>query len=89
MRINNWKHVPWVIFVLLATIAACILYAANFHPASLPPWIRIRASLIQTPTEHRTVGVTPLGLWFGSISLAIFVFAILLSLRKKIPLWRV
>src|SRR4051794_36217672 len=89
MRINNWKHAPWIIFVLLATIAACILYAANFHPESLPPWIRIRPSLIQAPTEHHTVGGTPLGLWFGSISLAIFVFAILLSLRKKIPLWRV
>src|SRR6476646_4519673 len=89
MRINNWKHVPWIIFVLLATIAACILYAANFYPASLPPWLRPPPSLIQNATEHHTVGGTPLGLWFGSISLAIFVFAILLSLRKKIPLWRV
>src|SRR4051812_47270088 len=89
MRINNWKHVPWIIFVLLATIAACILYAGNFYPARLPSWIHLPASLIQTPTEHHTVGGTPLGLWFGSISLAIFVFAILLSLRKKIPLWRV
>jgi hypothetical protein len=89
MRINNWKHVPWIVFVLLATIAACILYAGNFHPASLPPWVRLPPSLIQTATEHHTVGGTPLGLWFGSISLAIFIFAILLSLRKKIPLWRV
>src|ERR1043165_2983882 len=89
MRINNWKHVPWIVFVLLATIAACILYAGNFHPASLPPWLRLPPSLIQRPTEHHTVGGTPLGLWFGSISLAIFIFAILLSLRKKIPLWRV
>src|SRR4051812_5151597 len=89
MRINNWKHVPWIIFVLLATIAACILYAGNFYPARLPSWIHLPASLIQTPTEHHTVGGTPLGLWFGSISLAIFVFAVLLSLRKKIPLWRV
>jgi hypothetical protein len=89
MRINNWKHVPWIVFVVLATIAACILYAGNFHPASLPSWIRLPPSLIQTPTEHHTVGGTPLGLWFGAISLAIFVFAILLSLRKKIPLWRV
>jgi hypothetical protein len=89
MRINNWRHVPWIIFVLLATLAACILYAANFHPASVPPWIRIQPSWIQTPTQHHTVGGTPLGLWFGSISLAIFIFAILLSLRKKIPLWRV
>ena len=89
MRINNWKHVPWIVFVCLATIAACILYVGNFHPARLPSWIHLPASLIQTPTEHHTVGGTPLGLWFGSISLAIFVFAVLLSLRKKIPLWRV
>lgn len=89
MRINNWKHVPWIVFVCLATVAACILYAGNFHPDALPSWIRLPPSLIQTPTEHHTVGGTPLGLWFGSISLAIFVFAALLSLRKKIPLWRV
>jgi hypothetical protein len=89
MRINNWKHFPWLVFVCLATIAACILYAGNFHPDRLPSWIRLPPSLIQTPTEHHTVGGTPLGLWFGAISLAIFVFAALLSLRKKIPLWRV
>jgi len=89
MRINNWRHVPWIVFVLLATIAACILYAGNFYPASLPSWIRLPPSLIQRPTEHHTVGGTPLGLWFGAISLAIFIFAVLLSLRKKIPLWRV
>src|SRR3954468_2311091 len=89
MRINNWRHVPWIIFVVLATIAACVLYAGNFYPASLPSWLHLPRSLIQAPTEHHTVGGTPLGLWFGSISLAIFVFAILLSLRKKIPLWRV
>ena len=89
MRINNWRHVPWIIFVILATVAACVLYAGNFHPASLPPWLRLPPSLIQKPTEHHTVGGTPLGLWFGAISLGIFVFAVLLSLRKKIPLWRV
>jgi hypothetical protein len=89
MRINNWKHFPWLAFVCLATIAACILYVGNFHPARLPSWIHLPPSLIQTPTEHHTVGGTPLGLAFGTISLAIFVFAALLSLRKKIPLWRV
>jgi hypothetical protein len=89
MRINNSKHVPWIVFVLLATIAACILYVGNFHPAALPAWIPLPASLIQQTTEHHTVGGTPLGLWFGTISLAIFLFAVLLSLRKKIPLWRV
>ncbi|HEX8897305.1 MAG TPA: hypothetical protein VF751_01300, partial [Chthoniobacterales bacterium] len=89
MRINNWRHVPWIIFVIVATIAACLLYAGNFHAAALPSWIHLPPSLIQRPTEHHTVGGTPLGLWFGAISLAIFIFAVLLSLRKKIPLWRV
>src|SRR5947207_7851492 len=89
MRINNWKHVPWFVFVCLATIAAGILYVGDFHPARLPAWIHLPGSLIQRPTEHHTVGGTPLGLWFGAISLGIFVFAALLSLRKKIPLWRV
>ncbi|MEY2503769.1 MAG: hypothetical protein QOG27_49, partial [Verrucomicrobiota bacterium] len=89
MRINNWKHFPWIIFVCLATIAAGLLYVGNFHPDRMPAGIRLPPSLIQTPTEHHTVGGTPLGLAFGAISLGIFVFAALLSLRKKIPLWRV
>jgi hypothetical protein len=89
MRINNWKHFPWILFVCLATIAAGLLYLGNFHPDRMPAGIRLPPSLIQTPTEHHTVGGTPLGLAFGAISLGIFVFAALLSLRKKIPLWRV
>ncbi|MEY2495108.1 MAG: hypothetical protein QOJ45_1600 [Verrucomicrobiota bacterium] len=89
MRINNWKHLPWFIFVVLATLAACWLYLGNFHPQRLPAAMQLPERFVQTPTEHHTVGGTPLGLWFGSISLAIFVFAALLSLRKKIPLWRV
>src|ERR1700676_4330309 len=89
MRINNWKHFPWFVFVCLATIAACLLYVGNFHPQRMPAGIRLPPSLIQTPTEHHTLGGTPLGLTFGAISLGIFVFAVLLSLRKKIPLWRI
>jgi hypothetical protein len=89
MRINNWKHLPWFIFVVLATLAACWLYLGNFHPHRLPAALQLPERFVQTPTEHHTVGGTPLGLWFGSICLAIFVFAALLSLRKKIPLWRV
>ena len=89
MRINNWKHFPWFAFVCLATVAASLLYLGNFHPDRMPTGIRLPPSLIQTSTEHQTVGGTPLGLAFGAISLGIFVFAALLSLRKKIPLWRV
>ncbi len=85
MRIINWKHFPWFFFVCSATLAASLLYLGNFYPhlIHLPP------SWIQTPTEHHTVGGTPLGLAFGTISLGIFIFAALLSLRKKIPLWRI
>jgi len=89
MRINNWKHFPWFVFVCLATAAACLLYVGNFHPHRMPAGISLPPSLIQTPTEHHTVGGTPLGLAFGAVSLGIFIFAALLSLRKKIPLWRV
>ncbi|HEV2841352.1 MAG TPA: hypothetical protein VGW39_08515 [Chthoniobacterales bacterium] len=89
MRITNWKHFPWFLFVILATVAAGLLYFGNFHPDRMPAGVRLPPSLIQTPTEHQTVGGTPLGLAFGAISLGIFVFAALLSLRKKIPLWRV
>jgi hypothetical protein len=89
MRITNWKHFPWFVFVCLATIAAILLYVGNFHPERMPAGIRLPPSLIQTPTEHHTVGGTPLGLAFGAISLGIFVFAALLNLRKKVPLWRI
>src|SRR3984893_3145443 len=89
MRITNWKHFPWIVFVFLATVAACLLYVANFHPDRMPPGIHVPAWFIQTQSEHHSVGGTPLGLAFGAISLGIFIFAALLSLRKKIPLWRV
>ncbi len=89
MRITNWKHFPWFVFVCLATIAAALLYVGNFYPERMPGGIRLPQSLIQIPTEHHTVGGTPLGLAFGAISLGIFVFAALLNLRKKVPLWRI
>ena len=89
MRIFNRAHVPWFIFVLLATVAAVILYAANFAPDRLPLGIHVPAAFIQKPSEHRSVGGTPLGLIYGAISLAIFVFAALLGVRKKVELWRI
>ncbi|HKP92887.1 MAG TPA: hypothetical protein VJS88_03245, partial [Chthoniobacterales bacterium] len=89
MRLNNWKHLPWFVFVVLATLAAAVLYLGNFYPERLPAGLHLPPALIQTPTEHHTVGGTPLGLAFGAISLGIFIFAALLSLRKKIPLWRI
>src|SRR5260370_6569208 len=89
MRIFNRAHVPWFIFVCLATLAAVVLYVANFAPDRLPAGIHVPAAFIQKPSEHRSVGGTLLGLIFGAISLGIFIFAALLGVRKKVVLWRI
>ena len=44
---------------------------------------------MQQPSEHRSIGGTPVGLIFGAIAFAIFIFGALLSLRKRIVLWPV
>lgn len=89
MRIVNRVHVPWFLFVIFATLFACWLYLGNFAPGRLPLALRLPESLVQKPSGHRSVGGTPLGLIFGSVSLGIFVFAALLGVRKKLVLWRI
>src|SRR6266849_46090 len=89
MRIVNRAHLPWFIFVVLATLFATWLYVGNFAPQNLPGALRLPSSLVQKPSDHRSVGGTPLGLIFGTIALSIFVFAALLGVRKKIVLWRI
>src|SRR6202045_1819497 len=89
MRIFNRAHVPWFIFVLLATAFAAWLYTGNFAPENLPAGLRLPLPFVQKPSDLRSVGGTPLGLIFGAISLSIFVFAALLGVRKKVVLWRV
>jgi hypothetical protein len=89
MRIFNRAHFPWFVFVVLATLFASWLYLGNFAPQKLPTALRLPDSLVQTSSEHRSVGGTPLGLIFGAISLGIFIFAALLGVRKKIVLWRI
>jgi hypothetical protein len=89
MRILNRAHIPWFLFVVLATLFACWLYIGNFYPQRLPAGAQLPPRLVQTPSEHRSVGGTPLGLIFGAISFGIFIFAALLGVRKKIVLWRI
>ena len=86
MRINRAAHIPWAIFVLAATAIGALFYSALFHPQRLPVAMRFFGEM---PPAHATVGGTPLGLVFGAISLGIFVFAALLGVRKKLPLWRI
>src|SRR5438552_11673809 len=88
MRIFNRSHVPWLIFVVLATIAASWIYFGNFHPRRLPAGFGLPPWLVQKPSEHRSVGGTPLGLTYGAIAFAIFIFATLFSVRKRVVLWR-
>jgi len=85
MRIFNRSHVPWIIFAMLATMAATWIYLGNFQPELLPATFRVPSSLLQKPPDHGNVGGTPLGLVLGTISLGIFVFAALLGVRKKLP----
>jgi hypothetical protein len=74
-----------MIFVVLATTAAFWIYLGNFQPELLPATFRVPSSLLQKPSDHRSIGGTPLGLVLGTISLGIFVFAALLGMRKKLP----
>ena len=85
MRVFNRSHVPWMIFVVLATMAAFWIYLGNFQPELLPATFRVPSWLLQKPSDHRSIGGTPLGLVLGTISLGIFVFAALLGVRKKLP----
>jgi hypothetical protein len=88
MRIFTRAHLPWFILVVLATVAASFVYLNTFHPHRL-------SFAVPTPElagENRgyvNVGATPLGLILGSVSFAIFMFAGLLGLRKKVVLWRI
>jgi hypothetical protein len=56
------------------------------HPERLPPRFRFFGEI---PPAHATIGGTPLGLIFGTVSFAIFIFAVLLGARKKLPTLRI
>ena len=89
MRIFNRAHVPWFLFVVVGTIAACWIYVGNFYPTRLPSAFGLPPTLVQRSSEYRSIGGTPVGLIFGAVSFAIFIFGALLSLRKRIVLWPV
>ncbi len=82
MRIDRAAHLPWAIFVAVATALASLFYAAKFYPARVPAGFRFFGD---TPPDHATIGGTPLGLVLGTIALGIFIFAALLGVRKKLP----
>lgn len=63
----------------MATLLLAALAALAYH----------RTFLADPPRHlHESVGGTPLGLFFGAVSLGIFIFAALLGWRRKHPSWR-
>lgn len=85
----NRRHIPWALATLLATIVAALFYLANFHPKWLPFPFSLPPQFGPVPPVRNTVGGTPLGILYGAISLAIFLFASALGIRKKRRLWRI
>src|SRR3954469_24926713 len=84
MRILNRTHAPWFLFVLAATTLASWIYVGNFSPQRLPASLGLPSSLVQPASGSRNAGATPIGLILGSIAFAIFIFAGLLGVRKKL-----
>jgi hypothetical protein len=86
MKIDR-SHFPWLLFVVLATLASALLYLANYFPQRLPVTIPLPSFFGETPPTRHTFGGTPLGLLLGSGAFAIFLFAAALGIRKKKRLW--
>ena len=88
--IINRQHWGWAAFVVVASVAATLLYIGEFHPHRLPFRFEMPAHLHRDVRETgRSVAGTPLGLIYGSVAAAIFVFAALLGLRRKRPTLKV
>ena len=85
----NRTHIPWFIFTLLATLSTFAGYAARFHPDWLPFSLTLPEMLRDASPNKNTVGGTRIGLLYGTLGFAIFLFAAALGARKKKPLWRV
>jgi hypothetical protein len=85
----NRTHVSWFVFTLLATLAIAAGYCARFHPEVLPFSFGLPAWLRDPGTPRNTVGGTRVGLLYGTLGFAIFLFAAALGARKKKPLWRI
>jgi hypothetical protein len=85
----NRSHALWAWFTLLATAASIVLYLMVFHPDTLPFRMAFPEWFAPKHRQHFSVGNTPLGLLYGAIAYAIFIFAVLLNVRKRFPLMRV
>ena len=83
--ILNRSHVAWFWFTLLATLALTALYLLVFHPGVFPVHVPLPDWFTQPSRIHRSVGNSHLGLTYGIVAYAIFIFAVLFNTRKKFP----
>ncbi len=75
---------------MTASLLAVLLYVGEFQSEAVRAFFRLPAAWHRDVRETgRSVGGTPLGIIFGSVSAAIFVFAALLGLRRKRPTLKV
>jgi hypothetical protein len=88
MRIDR-NHIPWAIFVTVATMIAGAFFCSEFFPEYLPFQIDLPKFLRHAPRERNSYGASPVGLFYGALALAIFLFASALGVRKKRRLWRI
>lgn len=87
MLINS-SHRSWAWATALATLVSIALFVLCFHPEMVPFKYRLPGWFAINPRPlHFSVGNTPLGLTYGIISFGVFLFAVLLSVRRKFPLW--
>ena len=88
MRIFNRSHVPWLIFVVLATIAASWIYIGNFTPAAFAGRIRFaafaRAKAVGPPQRRRHTARS----YFWDNRVCDFHFRHPLQCAKRVVLWR-
>jgi hypothetical protein len=78
------SHRGWAIVTLSATAVAALLYIYVFHPTWIP-FVPKPA----TPRPRIVPGRTELGLVYGCLALAIFIFSALLGWRRKRPAFRI
>ena len=78
-------HAGWAGFVAAGTVLSTLAYLANYHPDALPFHIPLPDWAGPVPPVRANVGGTPLGLFFGTLALLIFLFAALLGFRRRRP----
>jgi len=88
-------HVRWGLGTVVASVAVALVYFANNDPEAMHRWhmdFTLPSWLGPVPPLESNFGATPLGLTYGTVALAIFIFAALLGARRNLkwlPLGRI